>query len=72
MSAMDENFWDERYRSADQVWSGRPNATLVSVAGGLTPEDIQELAAYFSSQPGLFSVHYAVGPKTATKTASAN
>ena len=37
MSTMDENFWDERYHAADQVWSGRPNATLVSEAEGLTP-----------------------------------
>ena len=45
MSAMDENFWDERYRSADQVWSGRPNATLVSEAAGLAPGRALDIGA---------------------------
>ena len=40
-------------------------------AVGLTPEEIEELAAYFSVQPGLFSVHYAVGPKSANAEVSA-
>jgi SAM-dependent methyltransferase len=26
----DESFWDERYRSAPAIWSGRPNAQLVA------------------------------------------
>ncbi|MFG3438121.1 class I SAM-dependent methyltransferase [Nonomuraea sp. NPDC047897] len=30
-------FWDERYTSADQVWSGRPNAALVEETAGLPP-----------------------------------
>jgi SAM-dependent methyltransferase len=30
-------FWDERYASAEQIWSGRPNPHLVTVAGDLTP-----------------------------------
>ena len=29
--------WDERYGGADRVWSGRPNAVLVSEVAGLTP-----------------------------------
>ncbi len=32
-------FWDERYRSADQLWSGSPNAQLVAQAVGLPPGD---------------------------------
>jgi thioredoxin reductase/SAM-dependent methyltransferase len=34
---MDEAFWDERYRSAPQIWSGNPNPHLVSGAEELTP-----------------------------------
>src|SRR5687768_15357895 len=30
-------FWDERYRSSDKVWSGNPNPRLVAVASELTP-----------------------------------
>jgi SAM-dependent methyltransferase len=30
-------FWDERYRSADMIWSGNANSHLVAVATGLTP-----------------------------------
>lgn len=29
--------WDERYASADQVWSGQPNGALVSETTGLQP-----------------------------------
>ena len=29
--------WDERYASVDQVWSGQPNAALVSEIGPLAP-----------------------------------
>ncbi len=32
-------FWDDRYRSADRLWSGRPNAQLVAQASELTPGD---------------------------------
>jgi SAM-dependent methyltransferase len=32
-------FWDERYRSAEQLWSGEPNAQLVAQTAGLTPGD---------------------------------
>jgi SAM-dependent methyltransferase len=28
--------WDQRYRTADQVWSGRPNGALVAEVAGLT------------------------------------
>ncbi len=44
----------------------RKDPVMGSQAVGLTPQDIHELAAYFSSQPGLFAVHYAIGPKTAS------
>ena len=38
MSATDaERFWEERYASREQVWSGRPNMRLAEVAGPLAP-----------------------------------
>lgn len=33
----DREFWEERYRSVDRVWSGRPNAVLVAEVGDLPP-----------------------------------
>jgi SAM-dependent methyltransferase len=30
-------FWDERYRSRDQLWSGQPNQRLVQEVGPLAP-----------------------------------
>lgn len=33
----DQAFWDERYRSHRTLWSGKPNANLVSEVDGLTP-----------------------------------
>src|SRR6266702_6994197 len=33
----DEGFWDERYRSARQVWSGNPNPQLIAEATALPP-----------------------------------
>ncbi|MEJ2861011.1 SAM-dependent methyltransferase [Actinomycetospora flava] len=30
-------FWDERYRSAEKIWSGEPNAVLVQEAADLAP-----------------------------------
>lgn len=44
----------------------RKDPVMGSMAVALTPAEIEELATYFSSQAGLFSVHYAVGPKTAS------
>ncbi len=35
--AMGEVFWDERYRSADALWSGNPNPQLVAEAADLDP-----------------------------------
>jgi SAM-dependent methyltransferase len=32
-----QEFWDERYRSSNRVWSGNPNPHLVQQAQGLTP-----------------------------------
>jgi cytochrome c553 len=43
----------------------RKDPVMGSQAITLTPEEIEELAAYFAEQSGLFSVHYAVGPKSA-------
>jgi SAM-dependent methyltransferase len=34
-----QEFWDERYRSAERLWSGQPNAQLVVQTAGLTPGD---------------------------------
>lgn len=35
--------WDERYGGADRVWSGRPNAVLVTEASGLPPRRALDL-----------------------------
>jgi SAM-dependent methyltransferase len=32
-----QEFWDERYRSSNRVWSGNPNPHLVDQAEGLSP-----------------------------------
>ncbi len=32
-----QEFWDDRYRSADGLWSGQPNPQLVAQAAGLAP-----------------------------------
>ena len=32
--AFDEGFWDDRYRSEQQVWSGQPNQQLVAEVAG--------------------------------------
>ena len=29
--------WDERYATADQIWSGDPNGALVAEVSGLVP-----------------------------------
>lgn len=49
----------------------RKDPIMGSQAVTLTPEEIQELATYFASQSGLFSVHYALGPQSTAKTANA-
>lgn len=36
-TVMDAAWWDERYRTADAIWSGRPNPHLVSDTAGLSP-----------------------------------
>ncbi|MFV2000898.1 MAG: methyltransferase domain-containing protein [Acidimicrobiia bacterium] len=36
-SVMDEAFWNERYRSRSQEWSGRPHPHLVTEAKEMTP-----------------------------------
>ena len=33
----DASFWDERYRSAQRVWSGQPNPQLVAEVAGVKP-----------------------------------
>jgi SAM-dependent methyltransferase len=32
-----QEFWDERYSSAERLWSGQPNTQLVAQAAGLPP-----------------------------------
>src|ERR1039458_7951812 len=32
-----EQFWDERYRSRDHLWSGQPNQRLVEEVAGAAP-----------------------------------
>ncbi|MCK9872193.1 methyltransferase domain-containing protein [Nocardiopsis dassonvillei] len=34
---MGEDFWNERYRSRERIWSGRPNRHLVAEAADLEP-----------------------------------
>jgi SAM-dependent methyltransferase len=34
---LDAGFWDERYRSADALWSGEPNAQLIAEVSDLAP-----------------------------------
>ena len=34
---MDQQFWDDKYSSQTQLWSGRPNGVLVVEATGLPP-----------------------------------
>lgn len=40
-----EEFWEAHYGARDQVWSGRPNAHLVTVAGPLPPGTALDLGA---------------------------
>lgn len=40
---MDQQFWDERYRSQDQLWSGAPNGVLVTEAADLPPGQALDL-----------------------------
>ena len=40
-----EQFWDERYRSAPQLWSGNPNPHLVDIASGLAPTTALDVGA---------------------------
>ncbi len=37
--------WDERYREADQIWSGKVNAALADVAGRLDPGTALDLGS---------------------------
>lgn len=40
---MDQQFWDDRYRSQDQLFSGAPNAVLIAEAGDLPPGQALEV-----------------------------
>jgi SAM-dependent methyltransferase len=40
-----EQAWDERYRSKPEIWSGNPNAVLVTEAAGLPPGTALEAGA---------------------------
>jgi SAM-dependent methyltransferase len=37
-----EEFWDERYRTADRLWSGQPNPQLVTQVSDLPPGEALE------------------------------
>ncbi|HEX3948201.1 MAG TPA: class I SAM-dependent methyltransferase [Acidimicrobiales bacterium] len=41
----DQEFWDDRYRTATALWSGNPNRHLVAEAAGLSPGSALELGA---------------------------
>ncbi|ADD44927.1 SAM-dependent methyltransferase [Stackebrandtia nassauensis] len=38
-----EAFWEERYRSRDRVWSGRPNPVLVDTVADVEPGTVLDL-----------------------------
>jgi 2-polyprenyl-3-methyl-5-hydroxy-6-metoxy-1,4-benzoquinol methylase len=40
-----QEFWDERYGSADRIWSGRPNAQLVAQIADLAPGDALDVGS---------------------------
>jgi SAM-dependent methyltransferase len=40
---MDETYWDEKYRTQDQLWSGNPNGVLLVEAAGLAPGQALDL-----------------------------
>ncbi len=42
---LDRDFWEQRYRSHPTVWSGNPNAHLVSEAADLTPGTALDVGA---------------------------
>ncbi|MBS4752618.1 class I SAM-dependent methyltransferase [Nocardioides sp. zg-ZUI104] len=42
--ALTADFWDERYRGSDRVWSGRPNQRLVEQVADLTPGTALDVA----------------------------
>ena len=44
-AASPAEFWEERYRGRDQVWSGRANAVLVDVVGALPPGTALDLGS---------------------------
>jgi len=44
-SPTNEQFWDERYRSAAMIWSGHPNLHLVTDAAGLPPTTALDIGA---------------------------
>jgi SAM-dependent methyltransferase len=41
--AATEHFWDERYASLEQVWSGQPNAVLVAETRDLRPARVLDI-----------------------------
>lgn len=38
-----QEFWDDRYGSAEQIWSGKPNAQLITQAASLRPGEALEV-----------------------------
>jgi SAM-dependent methyltransferase len=40
---MDQQYWDDKYRTAEQLWSGAPNGLLVTEAADLPPGQALDL-----------------------------
>lgn len=40
-----QEFWDDRYGSADRIWSGRPNAQLVAHVADLAPGEALDVGS---------------------------
>lgn len=40
---MDEKYWDDKYRTQEQLWSGDPNGVLLVEASGLAPGQALDL-----------------------------
>jgi hypothetical protein len=55
-----QEFWDDRYRSAEQLWSGQPNAQLVAQAAGLAAGEALD-AGCGALDPGAWEILVASG-----------
>lgn len=53
----DAEKWDERYRKANRVFSGRPNVALVDLVGGLPPGLALDVGAGEGADAGWLAEH---------------